>query len=799
MGKFVCFNIRSLYLLIIWLSLLIGNTNNTYSQEKKSAIKGVVNDPENEVIEYATVFLRNTQYGTTTNEEGNFYLKVPPGHYTLCIQMIGYIYSEQEIEVASDEIKNIQVLLKNDVIELDEVDISGQSIVKQVNKTAYNVIALDTKKYYNNTTDIAHVLDNISGVKIKELGGVGSETQISLNGFSGKHVKIFMDGVPMDGSGSSMQLNKMPVSIADRIEVYKGVVPVELGADALGGAINIITKKTKQSYIDASYTFGSFNTHKSNLSLGHTTDNGVSLQLSVYQNYSDNNYKVKTKLLDLETNTYSKNDYWFKRFHDNYHNEAIIGKIGLVDKKWASKIMIETTLSQEKADIQNANLMKIVFGGKMRKAKSIIPAFYYEKNDLFTSNLNFSLSAKYNIVKSNNIDTLARQYNWRGDYRIKTVVGESEYTLSEYTSSSGYYVCNLKYKLCDKQVLSLNNVYSHFSRKASDAAANYENSTEATFMKRTNKKNITGLSYKYDSGKKWNALLFGKYYDVNVTGPVDISSTSSSEYEQQKRSFNTLGYGLASSLTINPAIQLKGSFEKSYRLPTENELFGDEVLETGDASLKAENSNNINFNISYNNTIKKRHSMVFEAGFIYRLTKDYIRRIIEQKYGGAYYTNHGQVLTLGVDMDIRYFYKKKFAFGTNVTYQDIRNKERYSATGQKLIYYNDRMPNVPYMFSNTDVTYNFFNVLGKENQLAISYSAQYVHDFFRSWESEGGEITIPAQLSQDVNLNYSLKNGRYNISFEAKNITNENLYDNYSLQKAGQSFYLKLRCYLFKN
>ena len=47
----------------------------------------------------------------------------------------------------------------------------------------------------------------------------------------------------MDYFGSSYSINNFPVSLVDRIDVYKGVVPVELGSDALGGAINLVTSQ----------------------------------------------------------------------------------------------------------------------------------------------------------------------------------------------------------------------------------------------------------------------------------------------------------------------------------------------------------------------------------------------------------------------------------------------------------------------------------------------------------------------------------------------------------------------------
>lgn len=67
-------------------------------------------------------------------------------------------------------------------------------------------------------------------------------------GFTGKHTRSLFDGVPQEGVGSSFGLNNIPVNYAERIEVYKGVVPVGFGTDAIGGVINIITKKNRNKW-----------------------------------------------------------------------------------------------------------------------------------------------------------------------------------------------------------------------------------------------------------------------------------------------------------------------------------------------------------------------------------------------------------------------------------------------------------------------------------------------------------------------------------------------------------------------
>ena len=77
----------------------------------------------------------------------------------------------------------------------------------------------------------------------------------------------------------------------------------------------------------------------------------------------------------------------------------------------------------------------------------------------------------------------------------------------------------------------------------------------------------------------------------------------------------------------------------------------------------------------------------------------------------------------------------------------------------------------------------------------------YQHEFPLYWEHLGDPTTksrVPDQLSHSLTLGYSLKNGRYNLSLECRNLTDEKLYDNFSLQKAGRAFYGKVRVYFGK-
>lgn len=318
-------------------------------------------------------------------------------------------------------------------------------------------------------------------------------------------------------------------------------------------------------------------------------------------------------------------------------------------------------------------------------------------------------------------------------------------------------------------------------------------------MRRVNEKNITGLSYQYVPSTKFNALVFGKYYYSKVKGPVNTTPGNSRPvYDYQTMTNSTAGYGFAGTYFIVPDLQVKLSMEKAYRLPTDRELFGNGDLENGNTTLKPENSLNGNLNLSYMHRFGSDHTLNVDAGFNYRGINDYIIRTINNQ-GYAVSTNHGKVRGLGGDLSVRYLYQDKLSVGGNFSYQDTRDRERRTVTGAESVTFNNRVPNLPYMFGNADAAYSFHGLLfGRGSVLTIGYHVQYVHSFFRSWEGEGGKITIPRQLSHDASLTYSSQGGRYNVSAEILNFTNALLYDNYSLQKPGRSFSVKFRYFFYK-
>lgn len=675
------------------------------------------------------------------------------------------------------------------------------SHVGRIRRSPYNTVAIDTRAMTNTTKSIADALGAAPGVKLRETGGMGSDLAISLDGFGGRHVKVFIDGVPQEGVGRSFGLNNIPVAYAERIEVYKGVVPVGFGTDALGGVINIVTSKKRRAwYGNLDYSYGSFNTHRTNVQWGQSLGNGFFYNLHFFQNYSNNDYKVDVPIEDFSTGRIDRTKKErVRRFHDTYHNEALIAKWGWRGLPWADQLTFSLALSNMGKDVQNGVRQEIVYGARRRTSQALMPSMSYQKYNLFTQGLDFNLTANYNRTFESTIDTSAVRFNWRGETLLMNSPGEQSYTHLESTNHNANAIATLKYRIGTSQLLTLNHVANHFVRDNTSLLAKVR---QQDAINKTTTKHISGLSYAFTPSDRWSLSAFVKHYGQHVAGPI-AANAAGDLFERRTSTIDAWGYGAAAATYLLPHLQAKLSYEKAYRLPTIDEQFGDEDLETGQLSLRPEQSHNLNANLSYHFRPAPRHNFYVETGILLRDTRDYIQRSIVGLGGGrsgATYVNYGRVHTLGANLSLRYDLGRRWQFAANFTEMDIRdNQPTAIGTSMPNFGYKHRMPNVPYRFGDFSATYHWHNALRKGNKLSVTYDNQYLHTFSyynAQYGTNAAEWAVPTQFSHNLALTYSLARGRYHFSLECRNLTDERLYDNFSLQKAGRAFYAKVRIQL---
>lgn len=691
---------------------------------------------------------------------------------------------------------------------IDEVVVVAKAKARKLQHEAYAVSVVDLNRKYAAVTPLDKVLNTVSSVRIREDGGVGSSYTFSMNGFSGNQVKFFLDGIPMDNFGSSFNIANLSANIAEQVEVYKGVLPIHLGSDALGGAVNIISRK-KANYLDATYSIGSFGTHKVSVNGAYTNlESGFTVRANTFFNTSKNNYKVFAPIVDLNTGE-QLGDEWVKRFNDRYVSEGLKMETGFMGRTWADQLLIGLIASGNNKHVQTGATMDAVYGRVKSRSFSLIPSLRYKKTNIFTPGFDLSLYTTYSIVNTHHVDTAHVTYNWKGDH-IKNADnsrGEGYLTNALIKERQWQGNLNLNYVINTHHSVTLNHIASNMRRKQYDTEyPDYAMNDVPQILT----KNIMGLSYqiRYD---KWNANIFGKSYWLHTSTHKLIDQFLATEhYEKVGNNSHSMGYGAAMTYFILPSLQVKASYEQAYRMPESIEIFGDGFIQKANPDLKPEKSNNLNLGLLFDMQINDGHHLMAEVNYLYRHTKDFILKGVSLTSDPTTsYDNIGKAITHGIEASLQYRYKNTFSIGGNLTYQDIKDRQKtenainsYVDNGvTENITYGQRMPNIPYFFVNGDAAYHFHHVGHKGNTLTLGYNCDYIYKYYLSFPGLGRPTSkkyIPTQVSHNASLSYLMAGGKYSVSLECENITNEKLYDNYRLQKPGRSFEAKFRVFLSK-
>lgn len=787
---------------IATFSLLVLTLPNTLAQTHETTLKGVVTDLYGTPLYGASILIQDLQVGVAADENGEYFFKIDrPGSYTIEFSYIGFETVTQSITLEANKIHVIDIALAEDATVLDAISVEAKSKIRQKREEAYAINVIKAKELYNTGADINQVLNRISGVRIRENGGLGSDFTFAINGFSGRQVKFFLDGIPMDNFGSSLSLNNFPVNLAERIEIYKGVLPVSLGSDALGGAVNIVTR-TQPNYLDVSYGYGSFNTHRANLNFAYTNLNsGITARITAFYNYSDNNYKVRVRPIDLQTRQRMPLQE-VERFHDTYESATAHVELGVIEKPYADKLLVGFIASGNDKDIQTGVTMDQVFGARTSSSRALIPTLKYQKENLFTHGFNVRFYAAYNHTKNQFIDTTRLSFNWLGQSVASTGTAEFFRTQLENRDKEALTTTNLSYALTDHHGLSFNHQFTNFTRESSDV----ENPENIVFLfPQSLRKHILGLAYqaKYE---RFTGTVFAKAYFLKAESFEDVmDGTGESNFQETGTNTEDVGYGTAATYFILPRLQAKVSYERTYRLPEATELLGDGLFTRRNEALEPETSDNLNIGAKYEFKLDDNHLIAIEGTYLLRLAKDFIQldQALSQPVDRQF-INLGDVTTNGFEIDMRYQLKKQFKAGFNLTYQNIIDKQEFLAstnfqgvTVSPNLNFDFRVPNIPYLYGNFSADYAFMEA-GAKNQLNLGYALNYVEEYFFTPRQLGAnnQNNIPRQLSHDLRATYEMYNGKFNISLEVSNITNEELFDNYLLQNPGRAFFINLRYFL---
>lgn len=226
---------------------------------KEGRISGTISDVNKTGIPGATVQLSGEKKPTATDDEGRFvFNNIRAGKHTLQVSHINYETQLYSLVVKAGQTISLQLTLanasgKNNM--LNPVVVTGQFRPQALNKSIYRVEIIDKKQIQNMAVStVAELLKQQLNIEIENQSGTG-RAKIRVLGLNSQYVKILMDNIPIAGDenmGSDVDLSTISLDDVERVEIVKGAMGVEYGANSISGVINIITKKTATNKTDLS-------------------------------------------------------------------------------------------------------------------------------------------------------------------------------------------------------------------------------------------------------------------------------------------------------------------------------------------------------------------------------------------------------------------------------------------------------------------------------------------------------------------------------------------------------------------
>jgi len=144
---------------------------------------------------------------------------------------------------------------------------------------------------------LPELLSGAVGVTVKDFGGLGKLSTISIRGSAANQVVVLLDGVRINtASDAGVDLSTLPLNAIERVEVLRGADSAVFGSGAMGGVINLITRKTVPGPADrrwrlhGAFTYGSFNTSDADAGLWFESEHG-SYRVTAKYAHSDGDFE----------------------------------------------------------------------------------------------------------------------------------------------------------------------------------------------------------------------------------------------------------------------------------------------------------------------------------------------------------------------------------------------------------------------------------------------------------------------------------------------------------------------------
>lgn len=672
-----------------------------------------------------------------------------------------------------------------------ETTVSARSDAEERRQSAEAVKVVSIQRARSRSGDLGQVLASQEGVEVRRTGGLGSTALFALNGLTDDQIRFFLDGVPLDLSGYPFGIANVPVNLVDSIQLYRGVVPIRYGADALGGAVNLVSSPQEVGAHGAvSLQGGAFGTFRLTLGGGYKpAEEGFYARAHFFADTTNNDYSVDVEAVDDRGGL---RPVTVKRFHDGY--EAMGGGVeaGYTGLSWADRIVVRAFGSQHDKELQHNLVMSGGPYGDARYDSDTLGAqVLYAKT--LSSSVRMDVLAGYAWQATKLTDVGEWVYDWFGNrVNPRQVAGELGGSPIDQTiwQRSFYGRVNAGWDVAKRQTLRLAFAPTLTTRTGEERRKVSPSDPDRLAPERSQLTFVTGLEYEVDLlDDALEVILFGKDYVYlgKAEQPMETGG-----WRNKDRDLHQLGGGAALRLRLGTPLYLKASYERATRLPRPDEVFGNGVLIQENLDLEPEHSHNLNLGLASVPLRTKVGSFRGELNGFARFADNLI--LLAGRDRDWSYQNVYSARILGVEGSAGWSSPGGlFSLDANATVQNPRNVSSKGTFGD---FKGSRLPNRPWLFANATARVSLRGLALAEDELSPFWSTRYVKGFFRYWETMGtaeSKKTIATQFVQAAGVGYRVRRGKLTagLTAELENLTDARVFDFYGVERPGRAAWLK--------
>ncbi len=609
---------------------------------------------------------------------------------------------------------------------------------------------INRSEFEGKIENLAEIIEKQAGVQVRQSGGLGSFSTVSLRGASAEQVMVYLDGVLLnDAAGGGVDLSNISLADVESVEIYCGMSPVNFDRASIGGVINIKTIRSAPGFkSSASIGYGSFNTQKYSGFINHRLRNWDYLISADYL-CSDNDFRFKN---DNGTPVNPDDDRMENRNNAQLDQLNLLTRFGLeinsdsrldfINNFFSKDQGLPSWNNSEETDTEFSTAQNI---STLKWVKDDVSSFHLDT----CTQLDYLYRAeKYD--DSNGHIGLGIQKNKYETRRL------SAKTFIEYQTANNALQCSLGGQ---NEIYSSEDLLNHQTTNKSRRFSLTTGFSDTVFLFRHRLQISPGLRFQHVKDESKKAV-------DDMGNPIELEDRNDNYFMPQ----------MGVKYHFNPAVTLKANIAQYHRIPSFYELFGDRGIFIGNPALKSEKGINADTGFEINKTfdaflMKKcsGYGVLFMSRIDDLISKTYDARGIGKS------ENISKAEIYGIECNLTMALNEFASLTAQYTFQDTKNKSKINAFNRKQL---------PGKFRHSWLTKAQFNYSG------VSLAIIYVFEDGMYYDTAN---LLPAKSKSEINASLSWVWKTMILTFESRNIENNNYEDFNGYPQPGRSYFCSVK------